>query len=141
MWTCPRCGRDFANRNQTHACGEWTVDDHLRFASPEVANLFRRFAELVERCGPVTLAPTKTRIGFKVRMTFAAVSLRRDRLDAHVILARRLEDPRFVEIASFGPRSHQHRFQIASVDDLDAQVLGWLREAYAVGRQEHLARR
>jgi hypothetical protein len=140
MWTCPRCGREFANRNQWHACGAWTVDDHLRVATPEVAELFGRFVELVERCGHVTLAPTTTRIGFKVRMTFAAVSLRRDRLDAHVILARRLEDPRFVEVVSLGPRSHQHRFRIASPDELDDQVLGWLSEAYAVGRQEHLAR-
>lgn len=140
MWTCPRCGRQFANRNQSHACGGWTVDDHLREASPEVAGLFHRFVELVERCGPVTLAPTKTRIGFKVRMTFAAVSLRRDRIDGHVILARRLEDPRFVEIVSLGARSHQHRFRLASTEELDDQVLGWLREAYAVGRQEHLAR-
>jgi Domain of unknown function (DUF5655) len=141
MWTCPRCGRKFANRNQSHACGSWTVDDHLRAASAEVSELYRGFVALVERCGPVTLAPTKTRIGFKVRMTFAAVSLRRDRLDAHVILARRLEDPRFVEVASFGPRSHQHRFRIASLDELDEQVLGWIREAYAVGCQERLARR
>lgn len=140
MWTCPHCGRQFANRNQSHACGAWTVDDHLREASPEVAELLHRFIELVERCGPAALAPTKTRIGFKVRMAFAAVSLRRDRLDAHVILARRLEDPRFVEIVSFGPRSHQHRFRIASTAELDDQLLGWLREAYAVGRQEHLAR-
>lgn len=141
MWTCPRCGREFANRSQWHACGEWRVDDHLRAATPVVAELFHSFVVLVERCGPVTLVPTKTRIGFKVRMTFAAVSLRRDRLDAHVILARRLEDPRFAEVVSLGPRSHQHRFRIASTGELDDQVLDWLREAYAVGRREHLASR
>jgi hypothetical protein len=141
MLTCPRCGRAFANRNQSHACGSWTVDDHLRAASAEVGELYRGFVALVDRCGPVTLAPTKTRIGFKVRMTFAAVSLRRDRLDAHVILARRLEHPRFGDVASFGQSSHQHRFRITSVEELDEQVLGWLREAYAVGCQEHLARR
>lgn len=84
MWTCPRCGREFANRGQRHACGRWTVDDHLRTATPVVAELFHSLVALVEACGPVTLGPTKTRIGFKVRMTFAAVSLRRDRLDADV---------------------------------------------------------
>lgn len=141
MWTCPRCGRQFVNRRQWHACGAWTVDDHLRAATPVAAELFHRFAALVQRCGPVTLVPTKTRIGFKVRMTFAAVSLRRDRLDAHVILARRIDDPRFWQVVSLGPSSHQHRFRIASTRELDDHVLGWLREAYAVGRQEHLASR
>ena len=26
MWTCPRCGRSFANRNQSHACGPLDLD-------------------------------------------------------------------------------------------------------------------
>src|SRR3712207_8277920 len=30
MWTCPRCGRSFANRNQPHACGPLDLDRHLR---------------------------------------------------------------------------------------------------------------
>jgi hypothetical protein len=141
MWTCPRCGRAFANRSQTHACGDWTLDDHLRAATPEVAELVRGFVALVERAGPAELAPTKTRIGFKARMTFAAAMPRRRWLDAHVVLARRREEPRFRRIDSLGPRSHVHHFRIAAPEELDDEVLDWLREAHAVGRQEHLVGR
>jgi hypothetical protein len=141
MWTCPRCGRSFANRNQTHACGTWTLDDHVRAATPEVAALIRGFVSLVEELGPVELAPTKTRIGFKARMTFAALMPKRRWLDGHVVLARPREDPRFRRIDTFGPRSHVHVFRLTSPDGLDDEVRGWLREAYAVGLQEHLAGR
>jgi hypothetical protein len=63
MWTCPRCGRAFANRNQRHACGSWTLDDHVRDASRDVAAIVRDFVALVERCGPADMVATKTRIG------------------------------------------------------------------------------
>jgi hypothetical protein len=141
MWTCPRCGRAFANRNQSHACGDWTLDDHVRAASPEVAELVRGFVALVERCGPADVVATKTRIGFTVRMTFAALMPMRRWVDAHVVLARRRDEARFRRIDSLGPRSHVHLFRLVEAEELDDEVLDWLREAYAVGRQEHLARR
>jgi hypothetical protein len=31
-----------------------------------------------------------------------------------------------------------HVFRLASVDEIDDEVRGWLREAYAVGEQRHL---
>jgi hypothetical protein len=138
MWTCPRCGRQFANRNQSHSCGSYTVKKYLKGKSPEVKALYERFAELVGKCGPVVLAPTKTRIGFQVKMIFAAVSLTEDALEGHVVLARRLENPRFVRIESISPHNHVHHFRIRSSEEVDDEVLSWLQEAYKVGEQKHL---
>ena len=140
LWRCPRCGRPFAQRNQPHSCGPWTVDEHLGRVTPEVAALYEGFVRLVERAGPFTLAPAKTRIGFQVRMIFAAVTLRRRWLDAHVVLARRLEHRRFRRVESLGPRSHVHHFRISEPSELDADVEGWLAEAREVGAQRHLER-
>lgn len=138
LWSCPRCGRPFANRNQAHSCGAATVEAHLAGKGEHAAALFRRFAEAVEACGPVTLAPARTRIGFQARMIFAAVTVRPDRLDGHVVLARPLEHPRFRRIESLSPRNHVHHFRITSADEIDGEVAAWLREAYAVGEQRHL---
>jgi hypothetical protein len=96
---------------------------------------------MVRACGPITIVPEKTRIAFQVQMSFAAVSLRQRWLDGHVVLARRLEDRRFRAIQTISPGNHVHRFRIQSAAELDAGVAGWLREAYAVGRQLHLSRR
>lgn len=30
LWTCPKCGRQFTNRNQSHSCGRYTVEDFLK---------------------------------------------------------------------------------------------------------------
>jgi hypothetical protein len=73
-------------------------------------------------------------------MSFAAVSLRRDRIVGHVVLARRLENPRFTKIEYISPRHHVHSFCFYSRKELDREVLAWLREAYRVGQQRHLSK-
>ena len=128
--------RGFANRNQTHTCGLGTLDAHLAGRDPEVVAIFWRLVELAERNGPVTVLPEKTRVAFQVRMSFAAVTPRRRWVDGHVVLARRLEHPRFRRIDSFSPRNHVHQFRLARLDE----VAAWLAEAYRVGQQRHLGR-
>lgn len=138
LWKCPECGRPFANRNQSHACARYTLREHLAGKSPLAVALFREFTKLVRRCGPVLVMPEKTRIAFQVRMSFAAVSLRRDRIVGHVVLARHLENPRFTKVEDISPRNHVHSFCFRSREEMDEEVLAWLREAYAVGQQKHL---
>ncbi len=140
LWKCPKCGRSFANRNQSHFCARHTLSEHLAGKSPRATALFRDFARLVRRCGPVRVLPEKTRIAFQVRMSFAAISLRRDRITCHVVLARRLDHPRFSKIEYISPRNQVHYFTISSSEELDGDVVAWLREAYEVGQQRHLSR-
>ena len=66
------------------------------------------------------------------------MTVRADRLDGHVVLARRLEHPRFTRIESLSPRNHVHHFRLRDPAEIDDEVRGWLREAYAVGEQRHL---
>jgi uncharacterized protein DUF5655 len=138
LWKCPACGRRFANRNQSHACARHTLREHLQGRSPQALAIYREFVKRVKRCGRVLVLPEKTRIAFQVRMSFAAISIRRDGLIGHVVLARRLENPRFTRIDSISPRNHVHHFQLRSLDDLDAELQAWLNEGYLVGQQLHL---
>ena len=74
-------------------------------------------------------------------MIFAAVNkLTADKLHAHVVLARRLESPRFTKIETISARNHVHHFAIGEIDELNEEVLTWLREACQVGMQKHLQR-
>jgi hypothetical protein len=142
LWKCPRCGREFANINQPHSCGNYTVEDFLTGKDEASIALYRRFEMLVQQCGPTIITPAKTRVGFQVRMIFAAVNkLSNGVLDGHVVLTRRLENPRFRRIESLYERSHVHHFRIRSLDEFDDEVLGWLEEAYQVGTQAQLKQR
>ena len=140
LWRCPKCGRRFANRNQTHTCDAlYGLDHHFAGREPIVRELFDLVAAAVRSIGPVIILPEKTRIAFQVRMSFAQVTPRKRWLDGHVVLARRLEHSRFRKIETFSPRNHVHVFRLERPDDVDTTFVDWLREAYAVGEQRHLS--
>ena len=140
LWRCAECGRQFANRNQSHACGRYTLASHFSGKSAAVRAIFNKLLLLAKRNGPVTVLPEKTRIAFQVRMSFAAFVIRRNWVDGHVVLARRLENSRFRRIETFSPRNHLHAFRFENVDEIDEEVAGWLAEAHRVGEQRHLRR-
>jgi hypothetical protein len=138
LWRCAQCGREFANRNQSHACGRHDLEHHFAKKPPSIRALFDAVVAAIREIGPVEVLPEKTRIAFHVRMSFAQVTPRRAWLDGHVVLARRLESPRFRRIETFSRRNHMHVFRLARLDDIDGEFKAWLREAYAVGEQKHL---
>jgi len=138
LWRCPECGRDFANRNQSHACGTHDLEHHFAGKPPEIRALYDRAAKVITSLGRVKVLPEKTRIAFQVRMSFAQLTPRRRWIDGHVVLARRLEHPRFRLIQTFSPRNHLHTFRLESSSDIDEAFISWMREAHAVGEQRHL---
>jgi hypothetical protein len=136
LWTCPQCGRKFAQRRQQHACGKWTVAERFASRPRELRALFDEFVKLLRESGPVRLHPTKTRIGFIARMTFANMTVMKDRLRVGLILARRVESPRWVRVEEYSPRCYGHYLDISAPADLDEELNLLAREAYRVGMQE-----
>ena len=139
MWHCPFCGRTFAARNQTHTCaplGE--LDRHFESSAPAVRATFARIVDVLNGIGPFTVLPEKTRIAFHVRMSFAAVMPRRNWLNGHLVLDRRIENPRFTRIEAYSRRNILHAFRLISPDEVDAEFAGWVAVAYRVGEQRHL---
>jgi len=138
LWRCPDCRRQFANRNQSHACGRYTLASHFAGKPKAMRAIFDKVLAVAKKNGPVTVLAEKTRIAFQVRMSFAAFVVRRNWVDGHVVLSRRLENPRFRRIETFSPRNHLHAFRFMSADEIDDEVAGWFAEAYRVGEQRHL---
>jgi Domain of unknown function (DUF5655) len=141
MWACPRCGRTFANRNQAHACAPLgDLDAHFTRRSPVVRATFDRVLAVAASFGPVQVLPEKTRIALHARMSFAALMPRRNWLNGHLVLARRIASPRFLRVEEFSPGNVVHTFRLHSPAAVDAEFTGWLGEAYQVGMRQHLRR-
>jgi hypothetical protein len=137
LWGCPACGRAFANANQSHACGRYDLDRHFAGKESRVRDIYDAFLAMLEEIGPVTILPEKTRIAFQTRMSFAQLTVRRHWVLGHFVLARRVEDPAFTKVDTFSPRNHAHHFRLDSPEEV-GRLRDLAREAYAVGRQEHL---
>lgn len=142
LWTCPACGRQFANRNQTHTCRPpGDLGRHFAGRAPVVRETFERVLAVVEQLGPFSVLPEQTRIALHARMSFVALMPRQRWLDGHVVLAHRLDSPRFRRVDVYSPRNVVHAFRLGSPEEVDDEVAGWLREAYEVGMQRHLESR
>ena len=139
LWICLKCRRGFANRNQSHFCSSVRLEDHFVGREPQVVDAFHRLLVAAEKSGPVTVLPEKTRIAFQVRMSFAAFTLKRRWIDGHVVLARKIDSPRFTRFEHFSPRNQLHAFRLRDPAEVDDEVESWLAEAYLVGEQKHLS--
>jgi hypothetical protein len=74
-----------------------------------------------------------------VKVRFAGATPRKRWLDVGFWLPRRLESPRFRRIETITPRAHLHVVRLSGENELDAELVGWIREAYDVGCRKHLA--
>jgi Domain of unknown function (DUF5655) len=140
LWSCAKCGRQFANKNQRHFCSDVRLKSHFEGKPPETRRLYNAFLTAVRLHGPVLVLPEKTRIAFQVRMSFAALMTRRGYLRGHLVLAERRENACFLKIETISPRNHVHSFELRDVRQLAGDLEGYIGEAYRVGCQEHLER-
>jgi hypothetical protein len=135
LWTCPRCRRHFANRNQAHSCGQFTVEQLLHGKPQEIVELYDRLADLIQRSRDVMVAPTKTRVLFKVRTVFASVAVNASWLDVVFVLGRRLKHRRIKRAQQEYP-GMVHFVRIESAEDIDDDLESWLQEAYDYRKQK-----
>lgn len=129
LWTCPSCRRQFKNRNQVHSCGLFNVEQLLVGMPREIVELYHRLDQLIRSCGDVVVAPTKTRVLFKVRTVFASVEICKKWLDVVLILDRRLKNSRIRKVQVEYPGT-VHFVRIENANDIDADLTIWLQDAY-----------
>ncbi len=70
MWTCPKCKHKFFNKNQSHSCGNYSVDDFLEGRSDMAVDLFHHFLSEYRKMGKFDLHPVKTRVALLTQMRF-----------------------------------------------------------------------
>ena len=86
--------------------------------------------------GHAEVRVTKSQVAFRARRGFAYVWWpgRYVRSDVPAVLSialsRRLESPRFKSVVNPRPGLWMHHLELHSEDDLDAEVAGWLRQAW-----------
>lgn len=103
--------------------------------------LYERFAQLVlAENGDVRIKVQKTQIAFANRHNFAFVSFlpvrkAKERPDPYIVvtigLGRRLDSPRVDAAVEPYPNRWTHHILIASPEEIDKELMGWVREAGA----------
>ena len=112
--------------------------EHFFAGHPIALAVFDRIRSALEALGPVGIRTSKSQVAFHRKRGFAYLWLPGQYLEkpaADVVLTLALgrldPSPRFKEVVHPSPRHWVHHLEITDVQDIDDEVVGWLREAAA----------
>jgi hypothetical protein len=98
---------------------------------PNARRLYRRFEQLISRCGAFHVSPAKTRIAFLGRVRFAGITrLSEDGMTCAFALPSPLESQRFLRVREVAPGWWSHELRVSHPAELNAEVQVWLRQSY-----------
>ena len=99
--------------------------------------LFEALAAEIERLGEASVRVGKSQVAFRRRKNVAVVWLPGKYLKppvAPLVLTLSLpkgdDSPRWKQITRVGPKRFTHHLELHSLEDIDAQVSGWLQAAW-----------
>jgi predicted transport protein len=98
----------------------------------ELRPVFTRLSSIVEELGPdVAVEPRETYVAFSRGRRFALLQPSTPkRLDVGLVLPDAEETERLRPAGSFGSAGITHRVSLAHEDEIDAELVTWLRAAY-----------
>ncbi len=105
----------------------------------EALPLYEALTEQMEGLGDLSIRVQKTQITFSNRRNFAFVSFlparkAKDRPKTYITitfgLGRRVDSPRIDIATEPYPGRWTHHVLISSTEDIDGELMGWIREAY-----------
>jgi uncharacterized protein DUF5655 len=140
MWTCPKCGHEFYNKNQSHSCGKYSVDDFLKGKTEKAVELFNFFLSEYKQIGDFQLHPVKTRIALLTKMRFCSINkIGKEYVDIHLVLTEPHNNPQcFYRIDNLANRFFVHHIKIHSRKDINDELKKYMILAYKVGKREHV---
>jgi hypothetical protein len=138
LWTCPKCGRQFKMTKAYHSCDLFPLEYHFDGKPVEVRALYDRLIEAMQRFGPLTVYPTKSRIVFQADTQFAVVVTRKSGLELSFWLQRRADHPLLHKFQMGVYRDYGHIFNLTHPRDLDDDLISLLQEAYLLDIQSPL---
>jgi hypothetical protein len=107
-----------------------SVDAYLEGKDADAVALFRRFEELVDRCGPSEAAPRGSIVYWRRERVWAGAYIERRRLELNIDLLREAEHPLLMAAFHTTKRVITHRLRITEQEQLDESIAELLQEAY-----------
>ncbi|HYN90020.1 MAG TPA: DUF5655 domain-containing protein [Ardenticatenaceae bacterium] len=103
---------------------------HFDGKAPVVRQVYDRLMAALQQFGPVVEEPKKTSIHLVNKSGFAGVHTRKGYINLEFKADRAVESPRIAKSEQVSRNRFHHLVRLESADDVDAELLAWLKEAY-----------
>jgi hypothetical protein len=137
MWICSSCNRAFKHNNQAHYCGDKTIGDFLAGKSEFSLSLFDALIAQFNEIGPIQFYATKSMIVIAATVRFAyIINIGKNFVDLVLPFKIAYEDNLcFRKIALVpGSDDYNHHLRLMFVEDLNEEVISYLKKAYDNGK-------
>ncbi len=129
-WTCPICGRGFARIHQFHNCTLYSIPNHhLAKANPATHALYEELIKNISSFGVFSIEPLKSIIALKKRTQFCSIQVQEKGLKIQFRNYTPFQSARFKRISQQANMFY-YEFLLKDVEELDEDVITWLRTAY-----------
>ncbi|MEZ5084634.1 MAG: DUF5655 domain-containing protein [Bacteroidales bacterium] len=132
MWTCPICSRQFKNTNQDHSCVVTAIESHFLNKHQNVMNTFEKLQNEVLKFKAVRVNSVKNAILFTAKSHFLAVKPKKSWLDIEFVLDENLDGFPIHKTVQATKTKWAHFMRIQSVEEIDEQLITWLKRAYEI---------
>lgn len=108
----------------------YSEQDHLEGKDPITPLIYKKLIKEVQKFGLVKIEPKKASIHLVNRFSFVGVYVRKNNLNLEIHLNHKLKSKRIQKVEQASANRFDHLVQINSPAEVDAEILGWLKEAY-----------
>ena len=108
----------------------FSVKSHFSGRDPAVGKIYDGLLKGVKKFGRVIEDPKKTSIHLVNKTAFAGVATRNKAIVLTIKSDRELSSPRIHKSEQTSAFRFHHEVKLTSVAEVDAELLGWLKNAY-----------
>ena len=107
-----------------------TKTDAIARADPGLRRVYARLLKAVKALGPIREERGDRSVLLRSRGGFLGVHPKRAGLDLQIVTDHVIRAPRVTKVDRLSARRFHVHVRLTAEEDIDAELLGWLREAY-----------
>jgi len=111
---------------------EFSISQHFENKDPVVRSIYDRILKESRKFGAITEEPKKTSIHLVNKSAFAGVVTRKNALILNIKSSAPIKHARIAKSEQLSASRFHQEVKLTSPDDVDAVLLGWLKEAYNI---------
>lgn len=109
---------------------DFSIESHFEGKASIVREIYDEITKALKAFGQVIEEPKKTSIHLVNATALAGVATRKEYLILTIKSDSKLDSPRIHKTEQVSARRFHSEIKLASPADVDAELIGWLKEAY-----------
>jgi hypothetical protein len=130
LWECPKCGRQFEKRNQSHSCKKYPLEQHF-IGKINGQLLYEKLKLTLEKTFDLfKIESLACCIHFVSTFTFTAVKVIKDKISIDFSLNHKVINKRIKQITPISKNRFLHSIDVFTEAEIDEELVEWIREAH-----------